>query len=188
MRKVAHSLLAATLICACQSTRSGLAPPSAAGHEPIACTDHDPALCTPATKPKPLLGRAEIEHFSIEVPPGFELDDMSPEMADFEIYDLVDRAKQKLLCRLYFGNYPRFPMYSWSGTAKFSTAPRREQKEFRSADRIEGTITFSGLRFKGFPVTPWSIIHYFADDLSESDLQLIERMIQSIEVTRISID
>jgi hypothetical protein len=132
--------------------------------------------------------RTQVQHFSIEVPAGYELKDSSPPMIDFDLYDLIELKTKKARCRLYLGNSPKFPLFSWSGAPTVSRAPGREQTEFRSKSRVEGTIKYSGLTYKKSPSSPWTIVHYMAEHLSEGEVQLIERMIGSITVTRPHLD
>jgi hypothetical protein len=105
-------------------------------------------------------------------------------MMDFDLYDLTDLKTKKAKCRLYVGNAPRFPIFTWKGEPTVSRTPGREHTEFRSASRVEGTVKFSGLTYKTTPSSPWTIVHYIAEHLSEGEVQLIERAIKSIEVTR----
>src|SRR5437868_5747663 len=91
--------------------------------------------------------RTHFQHFSIEVPAGYQLKDSSPPMMDFDLYDLIDLKTKKARCRLYVGNAPRFPLFSWSGAPTVSRTPGKEQTDFRSASRVEGTIKFSGLTY-----------------------------------------
>ena len=145
-----------------------------------------------AAGPAPASGtsptRTQIEHFSVEVPAGYELKDSSPRMMDFDLYDLIDLKTKKARCRLYVGNHPNFPLFTWANAPTVSRTADREQTDFRSATRVEGKIKFSGLTYKKQSYSGWTIVHYMAENLSEPEVQLIGRMIASIAVTRPHLD
>ena len=109
-------------------------------------------------------------------------------MIDFDLYDLIDMKTKKAKCRLYVGNFPDFPQFTWRKRPTVSRIPNREQTEFRSASRVEGKIEFSGLTYKDQSSSPWTIVHYMAEGLSAREAQLIVRMIGSIAVTRPHLD
>ena len=177
--------IAAFMLCPCLAT---VLSACHAGDPNPRSRVQSPAPGTPPAKANPLVGRAVIAHFALDVPSGFELVDVSPRMADFALYELVDREKNRAICRIYVGNSPAFPSLQWSGSPKVLRQPRRKKREFRATNRIEGRITFSGLSYKGSAGTPFSTIHYFADALSETNLQSIDQLIESIAVMRTHIE
>ena len=133
----------------------------------------------------PSAGRAQtFNHYSIEIPAGYVVKDVSPPMMDFDLYQLVD-GRGKARCGLYFGNAPQFPFYKWGSKSPVeSREAGRMKKAFQSSTRMEGVLEFSGLTYKTTPYTPFSMIHYFADGLSADDIKAFSAMVNSIHVTK----
>ena len=58
--------------------------------------------------------RHVIDHYAIDVPGNFSVEDASPQNLDFQIFKIADRQGNALLT-LYFGNHPQFPVFQWAG-------------------------------------------------------------------------
>jgi hypothetical protein len=58
--------------------------------------------------------RAEkINHYAIHLPSGYVLLDVAPQMADFGLFEVVNKENRSDKMVLYFGNHPHFPGYDW---------------------------------------------------------------------------
>jgi len=144
------------------------------------------ALILLAAPPAPASGAAVqvIEHYAIEVPPGYALKDASPQLMDFDLYALTDQRTGAVKCTLYFGNAPQFPKLRWSGRPVETKQGGGTRREFRSPERIEGLLTFEGLSYKNVPFSPFESIHYFADHLSAAEPKAVAAMVDSVRVAK----
>jgi hypothetical protein len=125
-----------------------------------------------------------IEHYAVQVPAGYILKDMSPKMMDFDLYALTESSSGEVKCTLYVGNDPRFPRFRWSGKPIESSPAGGTRKEFRSADRIEGLLTFKGVTYGNSLPSPFQTIHYFADHLSAIDMKVVTALVDSVSVVK----
>ena len=125
-----------------------------------------------------------VEHYAIEVPAGYTLKDVSPKLIDFELFALVDKRTSATKCTLYIGNFPSFPKLRWAGSPTESKGSDRTRREFRSTDRIEGVMTFTGVTYQDSTGSPFTSIHYFADRLSGAEIKVVTAMVDSIRVAK----
>jgi hypothetical protein len=128
-----------------------------------------------------------INHYDVDVPDTFTIRDVSPEMADFQFYEVARKNGQGGKLGLYFGNHSGFPKLKWDASPVSSGAGATTRKEFPySAEKrqMEGLLTFRGLRYMGSSSTPFSLIHYFARDIGEDDAKVFGAIVQSIRVAR----
>jgi hypothetical protein len=130
------------------------------------------------------LEMVQVAHYSIEVPAGYRLTEASTERADFDLYALTSRDGKITICTLYFGNAPRFPVRKWGGKPVETKERDRVAKTFRSANTLEGVITFSGLTYKDTSSTPFGTIHYFSGALDPAEMKVVQRLVDSIQVTQ----
>ncbi len=65
-----------------------------------------------------------------------------------------------------------------------SSSGDRTRSEFRSADRIEGLMTFQGLTQKKLSPSPFGMIHYVADHLRAADLEAVTALVDSIRLVK----
>ena len=125
-----------------------------------------------------------VEHYAIEVPAGYVLKDVSPKLMDFDLYALADQRTGTVKCTLYVGNHPAFPKFRWRGKPIESGRNGETRKEFRSSDRVEGVMNFSGVTYKNTPGSPFETIHYFADHLNAHEMQVLTALLDSIHIAR----
>src|SRR6478735_3035012 len=93
----------------------------------------------------------------------------SPSMSEFELYRVENGSSHAQLV-LYFGNHAGFPKLDWQSSPRKSSGQGKTVDEFPYSAKkrqLEGLLTFTGLRFKGIPMTPYSSVHYFANDVGE---------------------
>jgi hypothetical protein len=135
------------------------------------------AVATPPAESKMQV----IEHYAVQVPAGYVLKDVSPKLMDFELYALTDSRSGEVKCTLYVGNNPRFPTLRWSGNPSQSHQGAGTRREFRSADRIEGVMMFERVS-KSSLMSPFQVIHYFADHLSAVDMKAVAALVDSVIV------
>lgn len=129
-----------------------------------------------------------LEHYSIEIPAGYELEDVSP-MGDFDLYQVTRRGSKSVVCGLYIGNFPSFPKLDWGSQRSVRTmGDNRTTVALQRPDAMEGVIRFSGLTYKGSTGTPWQAIHYMCDRLDEVGAKEMAAMIASIKVVRPDVD
>ena len=127
-----------------------------------------------------------INHYDLDVPDAYSVRDTSPGLADFELY-AIDNPTSHAELGLYFGNFPHFPTLSWNSAPVTSASGDKTAKEFRySAARrqLEGLLQFTGLGYAGAPITPFSSVHYFAEDVSDEDGKIFAGIARSIRVAR----
>ncbi len=130
-------------------------------------------------------GRVQvIEHYAIAVPAGYVLKDVSPKLMDFDLYALADQRTGSVKCTLYVGNHPAFPKFRWSGRPTESGRSGGTRKEFRSPDRVEGLMNFSGVTYKNTPGSPFETIHYFADHLSAHEMKVVTAVLDTIRIAK----
>jgi hypothetical protein len=125
-----------------------------------------------------------VEHYAIEVPAGYALKDVSPKLIDFELFALVDKRTRSTKCTLYIGNFPSFPMFRWAGSPIESKGSDRTRREFRSAHRVDGLMSFRGVTYQDSAESPFTSIHYFADHLSRAEIKIVTAMVDSIRVAK----
>jgi hypothetical protein len=146
---------------------------------------HDPASGSSAGA----VTSISIAHYSIEIPAGYEVKDVSPPMTDFELYRVTRHGREKLGCGLYFGFAPKFPQLQWSGQPEQTKGDKRSTRAFQRSGAIEGLIEFSGLTYKNSRIgSPFRMIHYACDRLDEGAARDMLKMIASIKVTRAQLD
>jgi hypothetical protein len=133
---------------------------------------------------------SSIEHYSIEVPAGYEAKDVSPPMMDFEVYRVARQHSNGVACGLYLGNAPGFPKLRWSSKKPVETkGDGRITKAFERPGALEGLIEFSGLTYKDSKIgSPFTFIHYWCDKLDEGSGRDMLKMIASIKVARAHLD
>jgi hypothetical protein len=96
-----------------------------------------------------------VEHYSIQIPGGYEAKDVSPPMMDFEVYR-VTRQREG-----------------------------RTTKALQRPGALEGLIEFSGLTYKeSSRGSPFTFIHYWCEALDEGARRDMLGMIASITVAR----
>jgi len=130
-----------------------------------------------------------INHYDVDLPTDFAIEDRSPRRADFDLYEITaGRSGAKLV--LYVGNHPSFPKFKWAGAPVSESRDGRSAKEYRyspAEKRMEGVLTFSGLSYKATE-SPYTHVHYFAADVDPSAARLFEDIIRSIRVARAHLD
>jgi hypothetical protein len=129
----------------------------------------------------------EINHYSIHVPSGYVLRDITPQMADFELFEIVNKDDRSDKLSLYFGNFPQFPSYDWkeSPTESAGAGVKKTFYNYRKSDgSLEGVLVFSGLSYRHSAYSPYSRIHYFATAVSSEASDRFLKIIASIEVVK----
>src|SRR4051812_8133424 len=58
-------------------------------------------------------GWRRVGHYAIYIPAGYVLDDVTPQMADFELLEIRKTGVFNERIGIYFGNAPNFPKYDW---------------------------------------------------------------------------
>jgi hypothetical protein len=134
--------------------------------------------------------RRNWNHYSIEIPASHSARDVTPAIADFELYEVV-ADDRRTRCMVYFGNAPAFPKYKWPDAPLAYRKDGRRVKEYAySADtkKIEGLIEFPGLSYRGSDQSPYSFVHYYAESLDSIEAAAYARMIKSIVVVKRNLD
>ena len=131
-----------------------------------------------------------LQHYSIEIPAGYEAKDVSPPTMDFALYQVTRRGSKRLACSLYLGNSPNFPELHWSGRKAVETkSDDHTTTAFQRQGAIEGVMSFSGLTYKEQRSgSPWTSVHYLCHDLDQAGMRDMLRMIASIKVVRPHVD
>jgi hypothetical protein len=128
---------------------------------------------------------AKINHYSIHVPTGYVLRDVTPQMADFDLFEITNQEDHSDKLSIYFGNHPHFPVYDWKDPPSESTdaAVRKTVYNYRASDgSLEGMLVFSGLSYRHSAQSPYSRIHYFAKATNSEASERFLKIIASIEV------
>ena len=128
-----------------------------------------------------------ITHYSIAIPSGYDIKDVSPPMMDFYVFQVAKASDPKISCRLYIGNAPDFPTYSWHGKSHDSTDGNRISKVHpfdEKTGKMEGMFRFSGLTSENGSQTPFSCIHYFAEGIQPVDAAAFSAMVKTIKVVK----
>jgi hypothetical protein len=142
------------------------------------------ATVTPLPNPTAI----SVEHFSIEIPPGYEAGEASPPMMDFDLYRVTRRGSKAVACVLYFGNAPNFPQLHWSEKPIETKGDQRITKAHQRRGAIEGLLKFSGLSYKSQTGSPFTFIHYAGEKLDDVAIKDMLKMIASIKVVRPHLD
>jgi len=126
-------------------------------------------------------------HFSIELPKGYSLVDISPKMMDFNIY-AVHNSKKVIIGRLYVGNHAstRLTPTNKRSLSKTVTVAMAEYS-IKSLD-YELLLEFDGLKYKGEPNSPWSSIQLFNVTTNPSVRNLLISSVKSVSVVRPNIE
>ena len=127
-------------------------------------------------------GRHVIHHYSVELPAGYTMQHVWPKM-DFDLYVVIARDDEMRKCTLYFGNFPSFPKFQWSGEPTVTSANGWTRKEFRSLEKIEGLVSASGLTYRG-SFTPFSRVHYYCHDLRPGEVSTFSAMMDSLRIAK----
>ena len=129
----------------------------------------------------------KVNHYAINLPSGYELLDITPGMADFELFEIVNKENRSDKMRLYFGNQPDFPSYDWaeSPLKSMGEGVKKTFYDYRESDgALEGVLVFSSLSYRGSNQSPYSKIHYFAKAINCEAGARFLRVISSIKVVR----
>ena len=124
-------------------------------------------------------------HYSIHLPSGYILQDVTLQMADFELFEVVNKENPSDKMNLYIGNHPHFPGYDWKESSSESTGENVKKTfyNYRQSDgALEGMLVFSGLSYRGSAHSPYSRIHYFAKTVNGEASDRFLKIIASIEV------
>ena len=128
---------------------------------------------------------AEINHYSIHVPSSYVLRDITPQMADFELFEVVNKEDRSDKLSIYFGSHPQFPGYDWKEPPSESAGAgvRKTFYNYRESDgSLEGMLVFSGLSYRHSAHSPYSRIHYFAKAANSEASERFLKIIASIEI------
>ena len=129
-------------------------------------------------------------HFAIEIPATYVAKNVTPRMADFQLYEVVS-GDGRSRCTLYFGNHPAFPKLKWSNPPIEERHKGVVVKEYGYTPeerRIEGLLRFSGLAYGGTDESPFSMVHYVSENLEPAQAQSFMRMVGSIVVVKRRLD
>jgi len=125
-------------------------------------------------------------HYDFDVPDTYSLHNVSPTTMDFESYEVESKSSHAKL-GLYFGNNPGFPKLKWGGAPVTTSSPGKTVMDFPYSvqkRQLEGLMTFTGLRYKGIPMTPYSSVHYLATGVNGDDGRAFTAIVRSIRVAR----
>ena len=134
--------------------------------------------------------KALWNHYAIEIPANYRAKNITPSIADFELYEVVAREGDAR-CVLYFGNAPAFPKYKWPGPP---IQHQDKEKRIRvhaftnTTGTMEGLLEFGRLSYRGVEQSPFSSVHYFCERTSSNQALLFDRMIKSIVVVKPRLD
>lgn len=128
----------------------------------------------------------KVNHYSVEIPAGFELKDITPNMVDFQLMEIHKTGKKKPNIIVYFGNSPSFPKYDWPALNKErdleNTADWQSYREDDGA--FEGVSTFHGLSYRGSSESPYTKIHYFGIGINKDSIVQFKKIISSMKVSQ----
>ena len=127
----------------------------------------------------------KINHYSVHLPSGYVMQDITPQMADFELIEVVNKENPGDKMNLYFGNHPHFPGFDWKEAPSESegVGVKKTIYNYRQSDgALEGMLVFSGLSYRGSAHSPYSRIHYFAKAVNGEARDRFLTIIASIEV------
>jgi hypothetical protein len=131
-----------------------------------------------------------MNHYDLDLPAGYAVKDITPPLADFELYEISgSRAGARL--GLYFGNHPQFPKYEWAGPPRSESKKGRTSQQYPYSSkerRMEGRIMFDGLSYKTTAHSPYTYAHYFATDVNADEARIFEEIVRSIRVARPHLD
>jgi len=128
-----------------------------------------------------------IASYSITIPDGYVLRDISPPMMDFYLFKVYKKSSKTGCLKIYFGNNPGFPTMAWKDKGKegqeggrtFSSHPFDPK-----TGRMEGLIQHKNLKDSEGAPSPFSRVHYFSDGkISQNDAMVYDQIIGSIRVT-----
>lgn len=127
-----------------------------------------------------------INHYVFVVPPGYEVQDVSPEMMDYQILNIRNTADPIAVFRIYFGNHPRFPIFEWDvppvekSLGKDCTMRMFEYRERDGA--IEGVLHFTGLSYKDLSISPYTCVHFFAQGIDKASAEQLMTVVSGLRV------
>jgi len=129
-----------------------------------------------------------IAHYSLVVPDGYTMKDVSPPRMDFSIFEIKNNKVNAHSLKLYLGNSPNFPAYTWNVNEKKGVRGDCVYEYYpydHLAERLEGLMYFKNLTYRQNSSTPFSRIHYFTDGkVSPEEARVFEKIIDSIKVVK----
>lgn len=132
-----------------------------------------------------------INHYEVDIPAGYEIQNVTPPRADFDLYEVHHDGKRAGILTLYFGNFPGFPELKWPGPPHVQVRHGATFKMYpysRGSRQMEGLIMFGGLTYKKSPGSPFSLIHYRAKDIEDNEARDFAAIIKSIRVSKQHLD
>lgn len=131
----------------------------------------------------------QVAHFLLQIPSSYIVKDLTPQFADFELFEICEQKRETACLKLYFGNFPNFPLLRWNSAPSVEGASDRQDYPFRTDDgAIEGLLSYRGLTYKNHNGTPYSQIHYFSKGLSKEQAARFLEIANSVKVTRPNLD
>lgn len=128
-----------------------------------------------------------VNHFSIDIPHGYIVKDVTPAMADFQLIEIRLPGRKGNKMSVYFGNAPSSPQYDWVDVIPETDLDKSPLNWHRYRERdgsLEGLRSFTGLTYGGTPQSPYTQIHYFGKGINRRTAKQFEDMVTSIKVVR----
>lgn len=128
-----------------------------------------------------------VNHFSIDIPHGYIVKDVTPAMADFQLIEIRLAGRKGHKVSMYFGNAPSSPMYDWidvTPETELNKSPLNWHRYRERDGSLEGVRSFTGLSYRGTSQSPYTKIHYFGKGINRRTAKQFEAMVASIKVVR----
>lgn len=133
----------------------------------------------------------EKAHFKFHIPAGFSLTDVSPKMMDFYLFKLARETGNGPVLTIYVGGHPKFPSLKWSVKPDKKELADRSIMFYAEAEKsqaIETLVDFHDLSYKSDDASPWEMIHFYSEGLSQNDFKVFSEFISRVEIAKKHLD